>query len=65
VSEVLTLNRAAHRLGVSARWLKAEADAGRVPHLRAEKRYLFELSAASEAIASQILSKRPEEVAHA
>lgn len=32
----------ARRLRVPLRWLKAEADAGRIPHVRAEKAYLFD-----------------------
>ena len=32
----------ARRLRVPVRWLKAEADAGRVPHVRAERAYLFD-----------------------
>lgn len=49
--ELLNLSRAAHRLGVPARWLRAEADAGRVPCLRAgARRYLFDSSALEEAL---------------
>jgi hypothetical protein len=59
VSDVLPLNRAARKLGVPANWLKAEADAGRVPHLRAGAKYVFELSAAAEAIAQQIRANAP------
>lgn len=36
----LPLRRAAVRLGVPAAWLRAEADAGRVPHLRVGRRLL-------------------------
>jgi hypothetical protein len=50
-TELLSLTRAARRLGVPARWLRAEADAGRVPCLRAGMRYLFELNALREALA--------------
>ncbi len=52
-AELLTLTRAARRLGVPARWLRAEADADRVPCLRAGKRYLFELTALTEALAKR------------
>jgi len=41
-SNLLKLGVMARRLGVPVRWLKAEADAGRIPHLRAEKVYLFD-----------------------
>ncbi|MGD8453218.1 MAG: hypothetical protein PVJ57_15475 [Phycisphaerae bacterium] len=37
----LPLRRAAARLGVPAAWLRAEAHAGRVPHLRVGRRLLF------------------------
>ncbi|MFO0840681.1 MAG: DNA-binding protein [Phycisphaerae bacterium] len=37
----LSLRRTAARLGVPASWLRAEALAGRVPHLRAGRRLLF------------------------
>lgn len=38
---LLPLNRMARRLRVTIAWLRAEADAGRIPCLRAESRYLF------------------------
>jgi len=41
----------ARRLRVPAAWLRAEADAGRVPHLRAHKRYLFSPPAVEKALA--------------
>ena len=31
----------ARKLGVTVRWLKAEADLGRIPCVKAENRYLF------------------------
>ena len=37
----LPLHQAANRLGVPAAWLRNEADAGRVPCLRAGRRVLF------------------------
>lgn len=37
----LSLRRTATRLGVPAAWLRSEAQAGRVPHLRAGRRILF------------------------
>ena len=39
--EPLPLNRAARLLRVPAKWLRAEADAGRVPHLRAGRAILI------------------------
>lgn len=32
----------AHRLRVTAKWLRAEAEAGRIPHLRADRALLFD-----------------------
>ena len=42
------------KLGVPVQWLKAEADAGRVPHSPADKRYLFEVTIAADALAERI-----------
>ena len=50
---VLTLGRMARRLGVTQRWLRAEAEAGRVPCLPAGKRLLFEPVAVEESLAKQ------------
>ena len=41
----LPLKDAAYRLGVPAAWLRAEADAGRVPHLRVGRRLLVNAEA--------------------
>ncbi len=38
---LLSLARMARTLGVTQAWLQAEAEAGRVPHLMADRRYLF------------------------
>jgi hypothetical protein len=38
----LTLNEMARSLGVPARWLRAEAEAGRIPGLRADTTWLFD-----------------------
>jgi excisionase family DNA binding protein len=53
MGEVLTVNRMARRLGVTARWLRAEAEAGRVPCLRAGNRYLFNPLAVEQALAQR------------
>jgi hypothetical protein len=50
---LLPLNRMARRLRVTTAWLRAEADAGRVPCLRAGTRYLF----APDAV-ERVLSER-------
>ena len=44
-TSLLTVRPVAKHFGVTVAWLKAEADAGRVPYLRAGKRYLFNLPA--------------------
>jgi len=51
--ELLTLGRMARRLSVTAKWLRAEADAGRVPCLRAGKQYLFTPTAVQETLAAK------------
>ncbi len=44
------LHIAARRAGVSAAWLRAEAEAGRIPHLRTGRRILFDLDAVVRAL---------------
>ncbi|HUY89265.1 MAG TPA: hypothetical protein VMV10_11065 [Pirellulales bacterium] len=43
----------ARRLGITQTWLRAEADAGRVPCLRAGTRYLFAAAAVEKALAER------------
>lgn len=45
------------RYGLSVAWLKAEAEAGRIPHLRAGRRLLFDAEAV-EAVLIQRASER-------
>jgi excisionase family DNA binding protein len=54
MSEVLSLARAARRLGVTGAWLRTEAEAGRLPCLRAGNRYLFDLDALTRALSERI-----------
>jgi hypothetical protein len=49
--ELVSLGQLARKLGVTQNWLRQEADAGRLPCLRADKRYLFDLETAKEALA--------------
>ena len=58
MSELLTLQRMARRLGVTVRWLKNEAEAERVPCLRAESRFLFDPQTVTLALAERIRQKR-------
>jgi excisionase family DNA binding protein len=50
MSPLLSLTRLARRLGVPSSWLRQEADAGRIPCLRAGKRLLFNAQAVEEAL---------------
>lgn len=59
--ELLNLPRMSRRLGVAQQWLKEEADAGRVPCLKAGKRYLFDAVAVQGAIASRAARSQPGE----
>lgn len=66
--EVLSLYQLAGRLHLSADWLRSEAEAGRLPHLRAGKRLLFNLVAVTKTLASmaeQTPTAQPREVPHA
>lgn len=47
-SELVTLRVLAKQLGLSVAWLRAEVDAGRLPHLKAGKRLLFSVEAVRE-----------------
>jgi len=42
---LLPLGPTARLLSVPSNWLRAEADAGRIPHLRAGSKYLFNVDA--------------------
>ena len=50
MGELLSLHRAARRIGVTSRWLRAEADAERIPCLCADSRYLFDIEAVTRAL---------------
>lgn len=41
--KLLSLPELAKALNLPVKWLKAEADAGRLPHLRVKHRYRFDL----------------------
>jgi hypothetical protein len=63
MSELLNLPRASRRLGVTAKWLRNQADCGIVPCLRAGTRYLFNVAAVQEALAAEA-AKRPVITGH-
>ena len=48
----------ARRVGVPVRWLRAEADAGRIPALKAENVYLFD-----PAVVIDLLAQRAKDPA--
>ena len=56
--DLLTLPRLARRLGVTRQWLREQADAGKVPCLKAGPRYLFNLAAVQRALAAQAAQTR-------
>jgi hypothetical protein len=49
-SRLLPLNVIARRLRVPVRWLRAEAQAGRIPTLRADNKYLCDFEAVESAL---------------
>lgn len=61
-TRLLPAGAMARRVHVTSKWLRAEADANRLPHLKAGDRYLFDPE-----VVEQILWKRArgEEAAHA
>lgn len=57
---LLPLGPMARRLRVTSRWLRAEADAGRVPCLRADNQYLFAPEATEAVLAERAATERQE-----
>lgn len=56
MSELLHLSVAARRIGVTKKWLKAEATAGRVPCLRAGTSFLFDEATLKESLRTRASS---------
>jgi hypothetical protein len=50
----LKLRAMARRLGVPSTWLKGEADAGRMPHLRAGSAYLFDAESVERVVRERL-----------
>jgi hypothetical protein len=50
---LLSLPALAEAIKLPESWIKAEADAGRIPHLKVGKRYRFNLSAVIFALAAR------------
>ena len=55
---LLPLNRMARRLRVTVAWLRAEADAGRVPCLRAGSQHLFAPEAVERVLAERAANEK-------
>lgn len=58
MSDLLSLSRMARRLGVTQQWLRDQADAGKIPCLKAGNRYLFNPVAVQEALAEKAARTR-------
>lgn len=56
-----TLEQAAFRVGVPKAWLRQEAEAGRIPHLRAGRTIMFNI----ETVEKALLERASKAVAHA
>jgi hypothetical protein len=52
-AKLLTLHELAERTGLPAAWLKREADAGRLPCIRAGRMRMFDLAAVLKALADR------------
>jgi excisionase family DNA binding protein len=53
MTDLLSLPRQARRLGVTQKWLREQADAGRIPCLKAGNRYLFNPTAVQEMLTAR------------
>ena len=56
------LRLVASRVGVPAAWLRAEAEAGRVPHLRAGRQILISREQAEQALLRRAASMSTESI---
>jgi len=52
-SKLLTVHELAERTGIPAAWLRREADAGRLPCIRAGRLRVFDLEAVLKALAER------------
>jgi hypothetical protein len=59
------IRQGAHRLGVPATWLRSEALAGRLPHLRVGRRLLVDPDAVRAALALRASAEGGKRVGHA
>ena len=58
-TKLLPLRNLARTLHVPARWLREEAEAGRIPALRAGRNFLFELGAVESALLARARESAP------
>lgn len=58
----LNLGAMSRRLRVPAKWLRAEADAGRIPHLRAGRVLLFDPDTVEQIILDRLRATGSKEV---
>ena len=56
---LVTLQQLARSLRVSARWLREEADAGRLPHVKAGRQRLFNAKAVMRRLAERAAGEEP------
>ena len=59
-SPLLPLASMARRLSVPSRWLRAEAEAGRIPHLKADTQLLFDPEAVEALLLERARSSQGE-----
>jgi hypothetical protein len=66
-SQLVTINQAARWLRVPLKWLRAEAEAGRIPCLRADNAILCDLDAVEAALLQRARQQvvATKEVSHA
>jgi hypothetical protein len=51
--KLIGLHELSERTGIPVAWLRREADAGRIPHLLAGRRRLFDLAVVMKALAER------------
>ena len=56
----ITLHALSRRLGLPAAWIKAEADAGRIPSLRAGRRLMFNPDAVNSTLNDRAQARSAE-----